>query len=776
VIVANAPRTSLRGLDSPGSLWKRDADGNVDTLLSLCHLFHMGAESMPAIRHTMKQVDGAANSLLRAAGAAGGAASDSAPAAAPGVALTAQPRPGLVTAAGASEGAVAAAEAGYEAAYSNLGEVDDRLLWTDKSAVGDPAALTPRKPVPGAAGGAAPASRGLGLASTPFRPNFVPSAALMTPAAPRGVPVPYTPISGTLRGAQWLAAVAAEEPDPLSGIPAAFASLPADRAQAAITGAHELILSVLQSGPASEPEIFQPPHVAGRPLQALKLWVRAVRAMADAAGETDRPAALRRILDKPRTVRVMVAVCLEMVSGAARLSDLKFPAIPEKLGLDPFDLFKLVKPLTKGEPGMPEDVKRHMGSVLASIVERYAWEARSPLYAYLCAATGRPCPPHALSQSGGRGAGGAASASAGLAASESGLAATQSLAASAAPGAAPGAAAGAGPPERAGPGPAPGAAGGLPRALDEEPPEAPGARQLSPLAASSRRVVEDLIADAVKLSHERMQGILQRLPPQGFLVASRGGAPEQQDKRVVLSVAMRLVGIALRRATSLLYNRHLDQVMLCSLYGVCRVLRIDVKFKDIVDAYQKQGQCDASVFRNVVLQQTEALEVQERNDIIKFYNKVFMPATKGPLLETGEQARLAQDRLVQSAVAAAQEGRAGEAGGAGAGSSPPTPTHSRTAPTAMTSPKPRMPSGITVSPLKRPPGAPKSPGPHPMPSSSLVLLGQSIHAFENPGRDLSDINRGILGERSAAEGDAGEGDGPARKKHRLATQATGAAP
>lgn len=92
-------------------------------------------------------------------------------------------------------------------------------------------------------------------------------------------------------------------------------------------------------------------------------------------------------------------------------------------------------------------------------------------------------------------------------------------------------------------------------------------------------------------------------------------------------MAAEVVRSALRSQTHLIFNRHLDQIMMCALYSVCKVGQLrEVMFKDIVMCYQRLPHGTPGVFRNVVLQQTDALLVQERNDIIKFYNRVFMPS------------------------------------------------------------------------------------------------------------------------------------------------------
>jgi retinoblastoma-like protein 1 len=90
--------------------------------------------------------------------------------------------------------------------------------------------------------------------------------------------------------------------------------------------------------------------------------------------------------------------------------------------------------------------------------------------------------------------------------------------------------------------------------------------------------------------------------------------------------------------TSLLYSRHLDQIILASIYGACKIASNDqdrnVKFKDVVYRYHKQPQCVEEVFWSCPLTVTNpGLEVVSRGDIIAFYNKQFVPNVKPFMLQ-----------------------------------------------------------------------------------------------------------------------------------------------
>ncbi len=70
--------------------------------------------------------------------------------------------------------------------------------------------------------------------------------------------------------------------------------------------------------------------------------------------------------------------------------------------------------------------------------------------------------------------------------------------------------------------------------------------------------------------------------------------------------------------TSLLQNRHLDQVIICSMYSVCKLKNFPVSFKVLIEHF-KNLNVSYKIFREVDLK--DGL----KGDIINFYNNVFIP-------------------------------------------------------------------------------------------------------------------------------------------------------
>ncbi|KAG2429306.1 hypothetical protein HXX76_011074 [Chlamydomonas incerta] len=129
---------------------------------------------------------------------------------------------------------------------------------------------------------------------------------------------------------------------------------------------------------------------------------------------------------------------------------------------------------------------------------------------------------------------------------------------------------------------------------------------------------------------------------------------------------------ALYKQTHLFYNRHIDQVMLSTLYGYCKVHKLSqVSFREIIAQYRKQPQAQQSVFRSVVIEQSmPTLQIQSRADIIAFYNAVFVPAMKSFLLKSESNGSGASGPGLGGDSKHAAAGNSGNAVGAAAGAAP----------------------------------------------------------------------------------------------------------
>lgn len=117
--------------------------------------------------------------------------------------------------------------------------------------------------------------------------------------------------------------------------------------------------------------------------------------------------------------------------------------------------------------------------------------------------------------------------------------------------------------------------------------------------------------------------------------------------------------VTLGLKSNLLIGRHLDQLVMCAIYGVCKIHAgnnplqnrgaSSIKFQDIIDSYkeihkhrlQKSGrmQVNLSQSQSVSWVYVEVpLDPKDENtpkiDIIKFYNDVYLDQMKAHILKT----------------------------------------------------------------------------------------------------------------------------------------------
>lgn len=87
-----------------------------------------------------------------------------------------------------------------------------------------------------------------------------------------------------------------------------------------------------------------------------------------------------------------------------------------------------------------------------------------------------------------------------------------------------------------------------------------------------------------------------------------------------------------KSAKKLLKDRHLDQLLMCAVYVIHKVLKKPQIFTEIMKCYRQQPQAESHIYRNVLLksqhvvvQDGMVVEVPEkRGDLIEFYNSVYI--------------------------------------------------------------------------------------------------------------------------------------------------------
>ncbi|KAL0820377.1 hypothetical protein ABMA28_006268 [Loxostege sticticalis] len=86
---------------------------------------------------------------------------------------------------------------------------------------------------------------------------------------------------------------------------------------------------------------------------------------------------------------------------------------------------------------------------------------------------------------------------------------------------------------------------------------------------------------------------------------------------------------ALMRQTRLMRDRHLDQILMCTVYVVCKVSNnpnnpVERTFAEIMKCYRQRPLADNHVYRSVLITPATEDSPAERSDLIKFYNKVYV--------------------------------------------------------------------------------------------------------------------------------------------------------
>ncbi|XP_046661308.1 retinoblastoma-like protein 1 isoform X1 [Homalodisca vitripennis] len=87
--------------------------------------------------------------------------------------------------------------------------------------------------------------------------------------------------------------------------------------------------------------------------------------------------------------------------------------------------------------------------------------------------------------------------------------------------------------------------------------------------------------------------------------------------------------------SELMLDRHLDQILMCAVYVMCKIEGLDKPFTEVMKCYRLQPQSASHVYRSVLLasrhKRTETKpsgvpvqETENRCDIIKFYNSVYV--------------------------------------------------------------------------------------------------------------------------------------------------------
>jgi len=134
----------------------------------------------------------------------------------------------------------------------------------------------------------------------------------------------------------------------------------------------------------------------------------------------------------------------------------------------------------------------------------------------------------------------------------------------------------------------------------------------------SEEKVEKIRKNSVDLFYRKIYHMMARRIQH---LAARIDVPRVSIGNNLIQTIFTIFENCLIHHSGLFKDRHIDQILLCSVYIVCKVLRpsTEIKFIDILAAYRAQPQFNREVYRTVLIKENQY------GDLILFYNTIFAP-------------------------------------------------------------------------------------------------------------------------------------------------------
>ncbi|KAK3120382.1 hypothetical protein QOZ80_9AG0686630 [Eleusine coracana subsp. coracana] len=463
---------------------------------------------------------------------------------------------------------------------------------------------------------------------------------------------------------------------------------------------------------------FDIPWAEARKMEASKLYYRVLEAICRAEMQNNSVQNLTPLLSNERFHRCLIACSAELVLATHKTVMMMFPAVLESTGLTAFDLSKIIENFVRHEETLPRELKRHLNSLEEQLLESMAWEKGSSLYNSLVVA--RPSLAPEINRLG-------------LLAepmpSLDDLVAQQNIHVETSPDT---------PSKKHAGDPA-----------DNSDPQSP-----KRLCIESRNTIveRNVQTPPPKQSHMLPGSLKAKCHPLQSTFASPTVSNRGNEKCADLTVQiffikiLKLAAIRIRnlcerlqhveqtervynvfkqildQRTSLFFNRHIDQLILCCLYGFAKVTQLPLSFREILHNYKKEPQCKPEVFLSVYVgSRTRNGSLGSRHiDIISFYNEVFVPAAKPFLVVLAPSVARTEDKKNANSQI------------------PGSPKQSPFSNLPDMSPKKVSSShNVYVSPLQQTKmDALLSPSSR----SFYACIGEGTHAYQSPSKDLAAIN------------------------------------
>ncbi|KAG8493430.1 hypothetical protein CXB51_010979 [Gossypium anomalum] len=461
--------------------------------------------------------------------------------------------------------------------------------------------------------------------------------------------VASTPVSTAMTTAKWLRTFICPLPSrPSAELQHFLSSCDKDVTNDVIRRAHIILEAIFPcshdcslTGSLRSANLMDNTWMEQRRLEALKLYYRVLEAMCTAEAQILRAPNLTSLLTNERFHRCMLACSAELVRATHMTATMLFPTVLGRTGITAFDLSKVIESFIRHEKSLPRELKRHLNSLEERLLESMVWDKGSSLYNTLIVA--RP----ALSSEINR---------LGLLAepmpSLDAIAMRINF------------------------------SGGIPTVPSlqkhETSPTNFGSLNLGQNGdvRSPKRLCTDYRSVLVERNSftspakDRLLAFnnLWKAPLQSVFASPThpnpvGGGETCAEtginiffSKINKLAAVRINGMVerlqlsqeiresvyflfqqiLSQRTSLFFNHHIDQIILCCLYVVAKLSQLELPFKEITSNYRKEPQGRPEVYCSVFVDRSTQQTGRTRQDhvgIVAFYNTKFIPAIKHLLEE-----------------------------------------------------------------------------------------------------------------------------------------------
>ncbi|KAL7235839.1 hypothetical protein ACSBR1_019180 [Camellia fascicularis] len=640
-------------------------------------------------------------------------------------------------------------EKDYADATRNKGELDERVFVNEEDSLLGSGSLS------GGAMNISGAKRKIDSIASLARTITSPLAPYCSPSASHAKAIPCgsnskmaaTPVTTAMTTAKWLRTIISPlPPKPSPELERFLSSCDSDVTTDVIRRANIILEAIFPSSGLGEEcitgglqctSLMDSIWAEQRRLEALKLYYRVLQAMCTAEAQILHANNLTSLLTNERFHRCMLACSAELVLATHKTATMLFPAVLERTGITAFDLSKMIGSFIRHEESLPRELKQHLNSLEERLLESMVWEKGSSMYNSLTVAKpalsaetnhlcllaepmpsldaiamhmnitcgSLPCVPSLQKDEISLGQNGDIQSPKRLCTEYRSVLVERNSFTS----------------------PVKDRLLTFNTPKSKLPPPALQSAFASPTRPNpgaggetcAETAINVFFSKIVMLGAFRINSMVERL----------------QLSQEIREIIFRLFQQILSQRTTLFFNRHIDQIILCCFYGVAKISQLSLTFKEIIFNYRKQPQCKPA-FRSVFVDWSSARRHgktgQEHVDIITFYNEIFIPAVK-PLLNE------------LAPVGTAQKNRNSETNNGTDGQCPGSPKISQFPSLPDMSPKKVSAiHNVYVSPLRSSKmDALISNGS----KSYYAHVGESTHAYQSPSKDLTAINNHLNGNR-----------------------------